>query len=177
MQEWECILQGNIKNRDLIFKQLIIMDISKNTRDFLLIGGGLILFGAIVLLVGINMQKENRYIKQVCTAQTEGIVSGFHENKYTRDGEKFTDYYPVFKYEVNNRTYVQQSPFYNTDRKRFNQNQQITVRFNPDNPDEYYVPSDWAANAYGIYAICGACLFLLLGVTCTAVGIIKIFRS
>jgi hypothetical protein len=150
-------------------------------NNYILIGGGLILVGCLTILGDIYLRKDKTHLKQVCTEQTEGIVSDFYEIKIdTREDEggriKYTKYFPVFKYEVNNQTYVKQSPVGNKDRKRFKLNQKIMVHYNPDNPDDYFVPKDRAANPGGIPTFIKAGIFFLFGVTCVVVGIKQKFN-
>lgn len=78
-----------------------------------------------------------------CTAAAVGTVTGNRTGSSTInstiDDIPTTNYYPVFTYTVNGNTMHKISnvgsvkPIYAV-------GQQMTIRYNPDNPDEFYIP-------------------------------------
>ena len=127
------------------------MDIQKKK---ILLFGIFVILGVIFLIMGINMEVKNNELKEVCTGEVQGIVSDFHvSGYYGTDEDGIVDerlYYPIFEYEIDNKKYSKQSPTGKRE-ERFELGESIVIMYNPDNPDEYYVPADvYAAKTGGL---------------------------
>jgi uncharacterized protein YcnI len=76
----------------------------------------------------------------VCTANTEGFVSGFTVIGEIINGEDYRQYKPIFQYEAGGRIYSQEYEFSREEDKwTFEKGQAVTIWYNSDNPDEYYL--------------------------------------
>ena len=126
----------------------------KNVFLAILLCSIFIILGVVFIVMGINAKNRNEELKIICTEEIQGIVDSFHESGYygeDEDGDIVDErlYYPIFQYEVNNETYTKQSPT-GKGEKRFRLGEEITIMYNPENPDDYYVPADtYAAKAGG----------------------------
>jgi hypothetical protein len=107
-----------------------------------LAGGILIVLGVLLILANNSRQREEEHILQACSEQTEGVVSDIYVEEVLYDDEdgKYVSRlnYPVFQYEAGGQTYSQQPGKADLE-KQFEKGQTVTVWFNPDNPDEYYL--------------------------------------
>ena len=116
--------------------------------------------GGIFIKIGMNMNARNDELKKICTEEIQSIVTDFYVT-----GEVYWDpdediptkrdnrvYYPIFEYTVNNETYRQQSPT-GEGVKRADAGENITIMYNPANPDEYYVPTGAYATKNGTLTI------------------------
>ena len=143
-----------------------MQDKKQNVKLFLVCAVCIVL-GVVFLIMGINMNNENKHLKRVCTGEVQGTVVDFYvdgdyyeEDDVDEDGKKTGQkvvvdtrrYYPVFEYEVTNKTYSKQSE-YGYDRKRFAVDETVEIKYNPDNPDDYYVPADLLAAKTGGFNI------------------------
>jgi len=134
----------------------------------------LIAVSVIFTVMGINTLNRRSYLTKVCTEQAVGIVYDFKVSGAVIDDEDgyqdYRTYMPLFEYEVNGVVYTLESDF-GTKEKRFKIGQEITVYYNPENPEEGRVPEDKGGGS-GPYLLIGlACLLIGLDIT----AIIKVF--
>jgi YHS domain-containing protein len=140
---------------------------------------GIGFLGWIFLNMGKNMQEEKERLRQVCIEQAEGIVYEYPVKGYEKmnaEGNyspKSNSIGPVFKYEVGGKTYLQQSQ---VNKKRFKPNQKVTVRYNPANPSEYFVPEDKAEQGNGKIIIGFAYFLLVVGAIGIGGAVFKIVK-
>jgi len=120
------------------------------------------LFGGI----GAALWRKNGKMKKACTAQTEGAVCDVEQEiDYSTDDDGHTRatkmYYPVFTYLANGGTYVNRSATGRSSTK-LQVGMNVTVFYNPDNPDQYYVAEDKAsASAGAVFCIFGAAAVII----------------
>lgn len=136
----------------------------------------IILIGLAIVLIGFWFYKRQQNLKSVCTMQTAGKVISIERrvefntetdsNGNTRKSKSVT-YYPVFQYIVNGKS-IEKKSTVGTSRPRFTEGQDINISFNPNNPEQFYVAEDKAAERFGIY-------FMIFGVAVLILGIVAIF--
>ena len=117
--------------------------------------------GIISSSAGFFSIRRNKKLKVICTTVTTGEVTGHYKH---RSGGKrpSTSYYPEFSFTANGELYKKRSAV-GTPRPRFDKGQKITVKFDPKNPDDYYIEEDGISNTVfyvffivGIIVIIGA---------------------
>jgi len=148
------------------------MDKNKNTlarqvkRLMIYIGIPLIAVSIIFIIMGINTLEERKYLREVCTEQTKGIVYDFivtGAEGYDKEEKEHWDnrcYRPLFEYKVEGKTYTSESDF-GTEKKRFELGQEVIVNYNPENHAESYVPEDEGGGG-APYMLFGLAGFLLI---------------
>jgi hypothetical protein len=105
-----------------------------------IIGGIAIALGVVLIITGNMMQREQEHLQQVCTANTEGFVFGFTVIGEIINDEDYRQYKPIFQYEAGGRIYIKEHEFSKEeDKLPFIKGQTVTIWYNPDNPDEYYL--------------------------------------
>jgi len=121
------------------------------------IGGLIVMFllGALCTSIGFFSIKRNKKLKVVCTTVTTGEVTGHHRHR-SGGSKPSTSYYPEFSFTANGKLYEKRS-MVGTPRPRFDKGQKITVKFDPNNPDDYYIEEDGLSNVV-FY------LFLVVGI-------------
>lgn len=125
------------------------------------------LVGIIFLTVSILMTAAgNRHAKN-CTAQTVGTVTDMQrETTYGDDSSApSTSWFPVYEYYAGNRKITKRS-YYGQARQIFYTGQKVTVWYNPENCNEFYVPEEKSGKFKWIFGLTGAALiiFALLAV-------------
>ena len=102
------------------------------------IGMYIMLFlGGLCTLICFFSIKRNRHLRMVCRSQAKGTVIKMHRTRSGGSKPK-TSYYPEFSYTINGNTYSERSPV-GTPRPRFDEGEEITVFYNNDNPEEFYI--------------------------------------
>lgn len=126
---------------------------------------GVLSMGSLSAFLGIwGIVKENK-LRKICTGQTLGVVSNIQKIgnlTLTRQGGN-RHYFTEFTYMVNEVEYVKSSKI-GTAGASFKQGMQVTVFYNPDNPNDYYVREDKiTVSGYKIFTAAGI-LFMIAGV-------------
>lgn len=120
----------------------------------------------VTFALGFFMRRNYKRLMQVCSAQTRGIVRDFKcvVSTETEDGKKRKEhtYYPIFVYTVNGQEITTTSSV-GSSRKCLKKGQAITVCYNPDNIDQYYVPEDKSTARSGILFMAVGALFFVVG--------------
>lgn len=109
---------------------------------------GLLIGGVYFVVIHFMNEKYDR-----CTAETTATVFDniINENTYT----------PVFLYEVDGQSYKMKSS-YSTNPPKYRINEKVTLYYNPDKPEEFYVDK---ASTLVTYILVGlASLFTLMGI-------------
>ena len=115
----------------------------------------LIMSVAAVGLLGGRKQKKR------CLGKTTGIVSRLREEVQISGKKKMKVYFPEFQYEVYDKTYKQKAPF-SSMKKEYTVGQEITIHYDPKDPNVYYVGEELKISARG-------------GLICFAIGMALIF--
>ena len=137
----------------------------------------LMVVSIVFIAVGICIQIRRAWLSKSCTAQTEGTVVDIEERisiSSSSDGDsrgfgrsshtvETVYYHPVFQYEADGQTITNTSSFGRTPAK-FVIGQQVTVFYDPDNVEKYFVAEDKGAAKFGlIFAVAGG-VFAAVGV-------------
>ena len=130
---------------------------------------GVLLFivGIIFAVVGIFVLKQGDNLKARCTEETTGtIVDIVSERDHSSDSSDRV-YYPVVEYKVGDRIVNQKSrsgqtpcPYY--------VGQQVTVYYNPNNVEEYFIEGDSTPMFIGI-------VFIVIGSVVAVAVVIFVF--
>ena len=130
-----------------------------------------IIFGGIFSVIGTAVIVARIRLRRVCTTQTAGIVSDLKikvsettdtdDRGHTRTTKNVT-YAPVFQYYADGRQITKESSV--SSGARFEVGSRITLFYNPNNVEEYYVLEEKAARYVGF-------IFLLVGVLFIFVGL------
>ncbi len=124
---------------------------------FLLVGA---VFAVVALILGRSLAKK----KHVCSAQTIGKITDYRRIEHTdSDGNAVLFYHAVFSYYANGRDYSSQSSFGRT-RPKFPVGQSILIRYDPANPETYYVPKENYGGLVKIFGFVSALLIVLAAV-------------
>lgn len=90
--------------------------------------------------------------------ETKGYLKSFEDCSYDKDHEELC--HAIYEYKVNDVTY-NGSPNLLSSRSGFKQT--ITVKYNPDNPNEYVMDSGWSGlYIFGIIAFIGALVVFIV---------------
>jgi len=117
------------------------------------------------------------------TARTEGKVSRIYTLDISSDiGRNQTSrdaYDPEFTYSVNDIEYVKRSDITEYNEEKFYEGQNVTILYNPKNPDQYYVVEQHRPSIVpmivGVYwRPVGVC-FIILGVIIITMAILNPF--
>jgi hypothetical protein len=121
----------------------------------------------LVMIVGIVMAGRAKKLRRNCTAMTMGKVEGFEVDESSstdEDGDETVSvsHYPIFSYTAMGRNMVKRSRV-GTGRPRFAVGREVSVYYNPTNPDEYYVLEDGSAKNIGVwFVVFGLFIFVVL---------------
>ena len=115
----------------------------------------LVMAVAAVGLIGGRKQKKR------CLGRTNGVVSRVREETQITGKKKMKVYYPEFQYEVYDKTYTQKAPF-SSMKKEYKVGQELTIHYDPKNPDIYYVGEELKISKRG-------------GIICLFIGLALIF--
>ena len=165
----------NVANkRDSLFKKnsalwLVILFVTVAA-----IGGWLVKFG-------IDRKNDNAHLREICTEQTTGTVTGFYETgeyrvDYNREENKDEVHdtrkaFPIYEYQAGGRTYTVQSERYDSEGKhRYKKDEKIAVFYAPGDPETHYLPGETGDADLTVRLCIGFGGFLLL------LGVFAIFK-
>ena len=131
----------------------------------IIICGGLLLgFWGMAALMHVLCKHSMAKIeerKAACVTVTTATVQEIKEVRTRNVDEYNYSWYPIYQYYVNGEMIVQQSEF-GSGQDTFQQGQQVTLYYNPDNPKEIFVPEEEPETAakifnimYVLFTICG----------------------
>ena len=106
------------------------------TPIFFFTGAALIISAIIIALV---FHKKIHNCTVVAIGTVTGNRSGSSNINTTLDEISTKSYYPVFTYTVNGNT-IHKISSVGYAKPIYTVGQQITIRYNPDNPNEFYIP-------------------------------------
>lgn len=136
-----------------------------NTTPFLLIPVIFLLASVIFLSVAIGMKVYDKNKKERCTERTQAEVVDIAESR-NDDGRML--YAPVFSYTAGGQEYIKQRNSY-TNPCDYSIGQKIILKYNPDNPQEFYAVGD-STSDFLIYIFGGiSALFLVIAALMLAV--------
>ena len=115
----------------------------------------LVMAVAAVGLLGGRKQKKR------CLGKTTGVVSRVREEVQISGKKKTKVYFPEFKYEVYDKVYNQKAPFASM-KKEYQVGQEVTIHYDPKDPDIYYVGEELKISKRG-------------GIICLFIGLALIF--
>lgn len=113
----------------------------------------------ICVIVGISIKRHNENKISVNYSETQGTIVDYNvtkRNNSERIGKKDTIYWPIVEYTVDGNTYQIVSE-YGSKHKR--KNNQMLVKYNPDNPEDAIVSDGEGPNAFFVVAF----LFVSMG--------------
>ena len=126
----------------------------------------------IFALAGIIIQMKSVARVKSCKIKTTGAVVGIEEKiSYDSDGNRqgntreTTYYHPVYQYEAGGRTITSTSATGTAGSAKFTIGQSVTVFYDENNAEKYYIAEDKAASWFGIVLAVSALLAAAIGTT------------
>ena len=110
-------------------------------------------FAVLIMAVSVVGLLGGRKQKKRCLGVVTGVVSRVREDIQINGKRKTKVYTPEFRYEVYDKTYTQKAPFTSM-KKEYEAGQEITIHYDPKNPDIYYVGEELKISARG-GIVCG----------------------
>ena len=131
------------------------------------LGIGFLIFGIILVLLGILMSFSTRTSKKECTETTKGVIVEIISSNKKGNVTRRTTFYPVVEYTVNSKTYRHKvtNPGH---RNMFEEGDTMEIHYDPQSPDNAYVDRETNQQS-GL----GVLLFIMAGLM--FVGAIMIF--
>ena len=131
----------------------------------------IVLFCGLFVCVGIYQWRKQNTRKEICTAQVFGRVAEINKREEVDEEGRSVTYSPVFAYTVNGYEYRREfkaaSSFC-----RWKLGDEVTVFYDPIDPQDSYVLEDKAGNLTGVlFAFFGA-LGIILAIIFKASGAI-----
>ena len=120
-----------------------------------------LIVGIVFVGVGIFLYTHGAHLKKVCTSSNQATVVDF-EQDIDNESNSIT-YYPIVEYEVNGKKYNSRYSTGDTTHK-YSVGQKITILYNPDNPNEYYIEGDNSDNIGAYICIGVGGLVTILGI-------------
>ena len=125
-----------------------------------------VLVGVLFLAVGIFMLAQGNDLAKRCTAETMGTVINLEKEESTdSDGYISYTYYPIFEYQVGEKT-ISQKGRMGSSNPKYHINDTVELLYDPDKPEDFVIKGDKSSNLMGI-------IFIVAGVALVAVGVIK----
>ena len=125
-----------------------------------------LLVGLVLAVIGVLWLRPRYKLKKACTAQTVGTVTGTHSKRSGRPGKRRSREYMSFKYSVDGAEYEQQAEI-NAFRALFmffqkhnNNINNVTVFYDPSNPQRCYTSKDAVNGAAWGFLVVGAILII-----------------
>ena len=120
-----------------------------------------VMFGLFFVAIGVAVIIFQRKQNKKCTEVTTATVI---DNVHPSHGSTVGKYAPVFQYTANGQTVTQTSTLAKRP-KKYEIGDQVELRYNPNNVNEYYVPG-YTSNALAI-------VFILAGLGFSALVIFR----
>ena len=103
--------------------------------------------------------------KKDCVTETTATVQEIKEERIKIVDDYNYTWYPIYQYYVNGEPVVQKSEF-GGDEGTFQKGQQVILYYNPENPNEIFVPEEKpeaAAKIFQImYKVCTVCGYIII---------------
>ncbi len=127
-----------------------------------------ILFSILFIIVGIVVLMIPKFKAQKCTESVRAevvenlLVEGSHRSKNGHHRASVT-YKPVFSFTYNGKDYRIESKS-SSDPPAFQQGEIVELKINPDDPTDFYAPSDKTTRFIGVIFTAMGALFLIIGI-------------
>ena len=122
----------------------------------------IVLFCGLFVGVGIYEWRKQNTRKEICTAQVFGRVTEINKREELDEGVRRVRYSPVFAYTVNGYEYRKESNA-SSSFCRWKPGDEVTVFYDPIDPQDSYVLEDKAGNLTGVlFAVFGALGIILV---------------
>lgn len=122
-----------------------------------------VIFGLFFVVIGVALIMLRKSQNKNCTEVTTATVI---DNVHPSHGSTVGKYAPVFQFTANGQTVTQTSSLASKP-KKYEIGDQVELRYNPNNVNEYYVPG-YTSNTLGI-------IFIVAGLGFSALIILKGF--
>ena len=115
----------------------------------------MILFAALFFVVGVLVIVTEYTKRKKCIEATIGTVIDIDvDREYNRNDHRIeSTYYPIFQYEANGNTYVKKFTSGSNRRFTYPINSTVTIMYDPNNPDSFYVQGNNSGFILGIIFI------------------------
>ena len=113
---------------------------------YLLVGIVIVLIG--LLLIGTGSRKKRR-----CSASTSAVIVEIEkeDDESAREGtKKKYSYTPIYEFTVNGTTVRKSGGIYSHNKKKFRVGDTASVKYNPENPEEFLVNGKSGDKGFGI---------------------------
>ena len=120
------------------------------------------LLGIIFSIVGISVLNSRKRKEKICTSKTFGKVNNLirHED-YSSDGSSISNWHPIFEYNIGELKFIKES-IYGNSQAKYAIGQTVELYYNPEDYNEYYVPSETLPKKLGkIFTIVGLTLLCI----------------
>lgn len=132
----------------------------------------LLLAAAVLLLVGLTfgcvsiaiaVSRKNK--RKACTRRTKGVVTNMERRRISGSmgDAPMLSWFPTFTYEANGHT-IEKTSLYGAAKQNFYIDQKVTVFYNPQNPNEYFVQEEDVAGIQKIFLAVSIVLLLCGGI-------------
>ena len=121
-------------------------DIKWGTPSSLVCTAIVFVFSILAFISGIVMMNSRNEGRDLCTEKATASVIKYHE--YTREPvnrkqSSYKVYSPVYRFEYKGRPYTVIGP--SAESKQFDIGEEVELMYDPDDPDNFYVPAETAS--------------------------------
>ena len=132
--------------------------------EFVLFFSGIwCLVGLVFYLIGFFVKRSRENKRDRCTMTASGEVSSIRKRLSHGSGHSSTLYYPTVRYTAKGKEYEEERS-YGASGCPFSVGDKVIVKYNPDDPSDFYLPEDGGLSVLGK-------VFTGIGLACFAVGI------
>ena len=123
-----------------------------------------IIVGIAIIILAFYLRMNGNALKERCTQNATAVVIDYEEKLETDgEGDWQTMYSPIIMYNANGQTVTTTSPTsYNY--RKYDTNTEVEILYNPDNVEEYIVPSDFKTGTIYIFLIIFGAFCFLAGI-------------
>lgn len=125
--------------------------------------------GLAVIVCGILLLRRAGKMKRSCTASTTAqIVSVEHQrtaSSQTASGSDRVQYTPVYRYDAGGVLLHKRGRHYSYNRKQFRVGETVVLFYNPQNPEEFYVPKMDKMSRFGVIVMLAGVFFCVIAFT------------
>lgn len=118
----------------------------ENIWVFYLIIAGFTLMGLIFLCIGIGLYFANKRKYFVCTQTAIATIIDIQKETINNSGSteyeaKIASWFPIYEYVINGIT-IRKKAFVGTAKPEVTVGEKVSIFINPNNPEEFYCPSE-----------------------------------
>jgi len=95
--------------------------------------------GIAAIIVGIFVYNTGNKLKKVCTQEVTAKVVAMETEEVSTDDEWYTEYTPTYEFTYEGETYTVRGEASRT--RDYTKDQEVTIKINPDNPNQILVGS------------------------------------